>query len=212
MVLNLAISTLLILAAYLLGSIPTGYLLGRYLKGIDIREHGSGSTGATNVLRSVGKYPAIAVLLIDLLKGSLALVLVKFAYAYFSNDLLPAEWHSWLITGAALSAIIGHSKSIWLNFTGGKSVATTLGVLFVMNPPVALGTLATFGMILGIFRIVSLSSICGAIAVNILMLVSNQPVAFSLFAALAGAYVIVRHKTNIQRLLAGSEPKIGQAL
>ena len=211
MSLSLTISTLLILAAYLLGSIPTGYLLGQYLKGIDIREHGSGSTGATNVLRSVGKYPAIAVLLIDLLKGSLALALVNFAYT-FSSDLLPAEWHSWLITGAAFSAIIGHSKSIWLDFTGGKSVATTLGVLFVMNPPVALGTLATFGMILSISRIVSLSSICGAIAVNILMLVANQPTAFSLFAALAGIYVIVRHKTNIQRLLAGSEPKIGQAL
>ena len=212
MILSLTIASLLILAAYLLGSIPTGYLLGRYLKGIDIREHGSGSTGATNVLRSVGKYPAIAVLLIDLLKGSLALALVNFAYINLSGDLLAAEWHSWLITGAALSAIIGHSKSIWLNFTGGKSVATTLGVLFVMNPAVALGTLAAFITILSVSRIVSLSSICGAIAVNILMLVWSQPIAFSLFAALAGVYVIVRHKTNIQRMLAGSEPKIGQAL
>ena len=200
------------MVAYLLGSIPTGYLIGRYLKGIDIREHGSGSTGATNVLRSVGKYPAFAVLLIDLLKGSLALALVNVAYTYLSNDLLPTDWHSWLITGAALSAIVGHSKSIWLNFTGGKSVATTLGVLFVMNPAVALGTLATFAMILSVSRIVSLSSICGAIAVNILMLVLNQPTAFSLFAILAGVYVIVRHRTNIQRLVAGSEPKIGQAL
>jgi len=200
------------MVAYLLGSIPTGYLIGRYLKGIDIREHGSGSTGATNVLRSVGKYPAFAVLLIDLLKGSLALALVNVAYTYLSNDLLPTDWHSWLITGAALSAIVGHSKSIWLDFTGGKSVATTLGVLFVMNPAVALGTLATFAMILSVSRIVSLSSICGAIAVNILMLVLNQPTAFSLFAILAGVYVIVRHRTNIQRLVAGSEPKIGQAL
>ena len=212
MSLSFTISILLVLAAYLLGSIPTGYMVGRYFKGIDIREHGSGSTGATNVLRSVGKYAAIAVLLIDLLKGSLALATVNFAYTYLPDDLLPADWHSWLITGAALGAIIGHSKSIWLNFTGGKSVATTLGVLFVMNPAVALGTLGTFAAILTISRIVSLSSICGAIAVNILMLVLNQPTAFSLFAVLAGIYVIVRHRTNIQRLVAGSEPKIGQAL
>jgi acyl phosphate:glycerol-3-phosphate acyltransferase len=211
MIANFALSTLLVLAAYLLGSIPTGYMVGRYTQGIDIRDHGSGSTGATNILRTVGKPAAIFVLAVDLLKGSLALALVNSVYAYFP-DLLPTTWHSWLITGTALGAIIGHSKSIWLNFTGGKSVATTLGVLLVMNPLVALGTLASFGMILGISRIVSLSSICGAIAVNILMLVMHQPVAFSVFAAVAGGYVILRHKTNIQRLIAGNEPKIGQAL
>lgn len=212
MIFSFAISTLLILAAYLLGSIPTGYAVGHYLKGIDIREQGSGSTGATNVLRSVGKSAAIAVLIIDLLKGSLALALVNFIYAHQPHELLPVAWYSWIITGAALGAIIGHSKSIWLNFTGGKSVATTLGVLFVMNPLVALGTLASFAIILVISRIVSLSSICGAISVNVLMLVLDQPFPFSLFAALAGSYVILRHKTNIQRLLAGNEPKIGQAL
>jgi acyl phosphate:glycerol-3-phosphate acyltransferase len=211
MITNFALSTLLVLAAYLLGSIPTGYMVGRYTQGIDIRDHGSGSTGATNILRTVGKPAAVFVLAVDLLKGSLALALVNLVYAYFP-DLLPTTWHSWLITGAALGAIMGHSKSIWLNFTGGKSVATTLGVLLVMNPLVALGTLASFGIVLGISRIVSLSSICGAIAVNILMLVLHQPVAFSVFAAVAGGYVILRHKTNIQRLMAGNEPKIGQAL
>jgi acyl phosphate:glycerol-3-phosphate acyltransferase len=208
---SFALGALLILAAYLLGSIPTGYIVGRYTQGIDIREHGSGSTGATNILRTVGKPAAVIVLAIDLLKGSLALALVNLVYAY-TPDLLPATWHPWVIMGTALGAIIGHSKSIWLNFTGGKSVATTLGVLLVMNPLVALGTLASFGIVLGISRIVSLSSICGAIAVNVLMLVFNQPVAFSLFAALAGAYVILRHKSNIQRLIAGNEPKIGQVL
>lgn len=211
MTLSFTISTLLILAAYLLGSIPTGYVFAKYFMGIDIREHGSGSTGATNVLRTVSKPAAIAVLLIDLGKGSLALALVNSVYA-FTPDLLPVGWYPWLITVTALSAILGHSKSVWLNFTGGKSVATTLGVLFVMNPVVALGTFASFGIILGIFRIVSLSSICGAIAVNILMLALHQPLAYSIFAAIAGSYVIFRHKTNIQRLLAGNEPKIGQAL
>lgn len=212
MIYSIAIITVLVLTAYLLGSIPTGYVLGRYLKGIDIREHGSGSTGATNVLRTVGKPGAIVVLVIDLLKGSLALALVQVMYGYLPEDLLPSAWYSWIIIGAALGAIIGHSKSIWLNFTGGKSVATTLGVLLVMNPVVALGTLATFGIILGIFRIVSLGSIFGAIAVNILMVGLHQPLPFCLFALVAGSYVILRHKTNIQRLLAGNEPKIGQGL
>ena len=211
MILNFAIATLLVLAAYLLGSIPTGYTAGYYLKGIDIREHGSGSTGATNVLRTVGKPAAIAVLAIDLLKGSLALGLVNLVYT-FAPESLPTQWYPWLITAAALSAVIGHSKSIWLNFTGGKSVATTLGVLLVMNPLVGLGTLASFGIVLAISRIVSLSSICGAIAVSILMIALAQPVPYIIFSALAGLYVIVRHKTNIQRLIAGVEPKIGQAL
>lgn len=208
---SLAAGTLLILVAYLLGSIPTGYIVGHYTQGIDIREHGSGSTGATNVLRTVGKPAAIIVLLVDLLKGSLALILVNLVYRYLP-EVLPLTWHSWLITATALSVIIGHSKSIWLNFTGGKSVATTLGVLLVMNPLVALGTVACFSVVLGIFRIVSLGSICGAITVNILMFALNQPLAYIIFAAVAGLYVIIRHKTNIQRLIAGVEPKIGQTL
>ena len=212
MLFNLIMGGLLILVAYLLGSIPTGYVMGRYLKGIDIREHGSGSTGATNVLRTVGKSAALTVLIIDLLKGAIALALVNLTYSLAPSGFLPEQWHSWLITGAALAAIIGHSKSIWLNFTGGKSVATTLGILLVMNPIVGLGTLASFGVILGFSRIVSLSSICGAIAVNVLMIGLSQPLAYCIFAALAGLYVILRHKTNIQRLLAGIEPKIGQAL
>lgn len=212
MMFKFTIAALLISAAYLLGATPTGYIVGRYLKGIDIREHGSGSTGATNVLRTVGKPAAVVVLLIDLLKGAIALAVVNLTYSLLGDPYLSAGWHSWLITAAALSAIVGHSKSIWLNFTGGKSVATTLGVLLVMNPVVAFGTLASFGLILAFSRIVSLSSIGGAIAVNILMVALAQPVPYCIFAAVAGMYVILRHKTNIQRLLAGIEPKIGQAL
>lgn len=211
MFLSIFVTVFLIIFAYLLGSIPTGYLLGRYLKGIDIREHGSGSTGATNVLRTVGKKAALAVLLIDMLKGAIAVGSIKLVYAYSSLDLIPIEWKNWLIVVSALMAIIGHSKSIWLNFTGGKSAATSLGVLLVMNPLVALGTLLTFLTILAIFRIVSLSSISGAIAVNILMLVLNQPLPYILFAILAGIYVIMRHSSNIERLIAGTEPRLGQS-
>ncbi|GAB4241585.1 MAG: glycerol-3-phosphate 1-O-acyltransferase PlsY [Stanieria sp.] len=210
MVISIVVGGLFVIVAYLLGSIPTGYLAGRYLKGIDIREYGSGGTGATNVLRSVGKEAAIAVLIIDLLKGAIAVLLVKLFYYYASIEIIPASWQSWLITVSALAALIGHSKSIWLQFTGGKSVATALGVLLVMNPLVALGTLSAFGAMLAISRIVSLSSITGAIAVNLIMILLHQPTPYLVFAAIAGVYVIIRHKSNIQRLIAGTEPKLGQ--
>lgn len=212
MVTYLIISALLLIIAYLFGSFPTGYLVGKYLQGIDIREHGSGSTGATNVLRTMGKIPALAVLLTDVLKGAAALILVDLVYSLPTTSILPTSWHAWLTTLAALAVIIGHSKSVWLNFTGGKSVATTLGVLLVMNLLVAVGTLFTFAVVLIISRIVSLSSITGAIAVNILMFWLHQPIPYLLFAALAGLYVILRHKANIERMLAGTEPRIGQNL
>ena len=209
---KIIVSAILVIVAYLLGSIPTGYLAGRYLKGIDIREHGSGSTGATNVLRTLGKGAAIAVLLIDLLKGAIAVALVDIFYVVFPTEIIPNHWQPWLIIATGLAALLGHSKSIFLNFSGGKSVATGLGVLLVMNPIVALGTLGSFLIVLALSRIVSLSSICGAIAVNIFMIFLKQPVPYLLFAALAGIYVIVRHRSNISRLLTGTEPRIGQKL
>lgn len=209
---SLLISGVLLAIAYLLGSIPTGYLAGRYLKNIDIRDYGSGSTGATNVLRTLGKGAAIAVLGIDSLKGAIAVGLVKGFDAIAATEIIPTHWQPWLVVAAGLMAILGHSKSIFLNFGGGKSVATSLGILLVMSPIPALGTLAIFLLTLALSRIVSLSSICGAIAVNILMLWFKQPLPYLLFAGIAGIYVIVRHRSNITRLLAGTEPRIGQKL
>jgi glycerol-3-phosphate acyltransferase PlsY len=209
---SLTIAGLLILLAYLLGSIPTGYWAGKWLKGIDIRQEGSGSTGATNVLRTLGKSAAIAVLGIDIAKGMMAVGLVRGFYQWISADLLPEQWQYWLIILTATAAVLGHSKSILLNFTGGKSVATSLGVLLVMNPLVALGTLGSFLLMLAISRIVSLSSITGAIAVNLLMISLNQPLPYLLFSGIVGLYVIVRHRSNIERLLDGTEPKLGQKL
>jgi glycerol-3-phosphate acyltransferase PlsY len=202
---------LLILLAYLLGSIPTGYLIGKYLQGIDIREHGSGSTGATNVLRTLGKKAGISVLVIDAAKGMVGIGLVKALYSYFP-ELLPTGGQAWLVLATGLAAVIGHSKSVFLNFSGGKSVATSLGILLMMNPWVGLSTLGSFLLVLGVSRIVSLSSITGAIAVTVLMLVFKQPLPYVLFAAVAGIYVIIRHRSNISRLLQGTEPRLGQKL
>ncbi len=199
-------AVLLVLISYLLGSIPTGYLVGRYLKGIDIREYGSGSTGATNVLRNLGKGPGILVLTVDALKGAIAVGLV------FLLSWVPETWQAWLVVLTGLGAVIGHSKSVFLNFSGGKSVATSLGVLLVMSPLVGLGTLGSFLLMLAISRIVSLSSITGAIAVVFLMWILGQPLPYIIFAACAGGYVIIRHQSNISRLLAGTEPKLGEKL
>ena len=206
------VSFLLIMLGYLLGSIPTGYLAGKWLKGIDIRQEGSGSTGATNVLRTLGKPAAITVLVIDVLKGSLAVLGVRVFYAYVPMEILPNNWQTWLILGAGVAAILGHSRSIFLNFTGGKSVATSLGVFLAMTPIVALATLGTFLLMLGIFRIVSLGSIVGAIAVMIYMVLASAPLPYLLLAIFAGLYVLIRHQSNINRLIAGTEPKIGQKI
>lgn len=211
--LSVIIAFLLLLIAYLLGSFPTGFLIAKFLMGIDIREQGSGSTGATNILRTVGKIPAIFVLLIDALKGVAAISLIYSIYTFWNQDnLLPENWQSWLVAGAGLAAIIGHSKSIWLNFSGGKSVATSLGILLAMSWQIGLGTAAVFAVFIAISRIVSLSSIAAAIAVSLLMIIFHQPLAYQLFAALAGLYVIWRHQANIQRLIAGTEPQLGQKL
>lgn len=211
---------LLLILAYLLGSLPTGYLAGRLLKGIDIREVGSGSTGATNVLRTLGKAPAIVVLVIDVLKGVSAIAAVNFAFTrlpgwlYYTKivDVNLANWQPWMIILAGLLALLGHSKPIWLNFKGGKSVATSIGVLLAMDWRIGLSTIAVFAVSIAISRIVSLSSITGAISVTALMIAFRQPLPYCLFAIAGGIYVIWLHRANIQRLLAGTEPQIGQAL
>jgi glycerol-3-phosphate acyltransferase PlsY len=205
--------------AYLFGSTPTGYLAGKLLKGIDIREHGSKSTGATNVLRILGKWPALAVLLVDVLKGAAAIVFARWFYPWFYTwpsvtppaaldlqTLMP-----WAVCLAGLAVLLGHGRSIWLNFTGGKSAATGLGVLLAMSWPVGLGAAMVFGVVLTIFRIVSLSSMLAALTAIALSFGLEQPLPYRLLVIAGSIYVIVRHRANIRRLLAGTEPPLGQS-
>ena len=204
--------------AYLLGSTPAGYLAGKLLKGVDIRAHGSGSTGATNVLRTLGKWPALGVLLIDLLKGAGAILFARGFYPWLwswpsvtpPTALDPQTWTPWAVCLAGLAVLLGHSRSIWLNFTGGKSAATGLGVLLAMSWPVGLGAFAVFGATLAIFRIVSLSSMLGALTAIVLICGLEQPLPYRMLVIAGGVYVVVLHRANIQRLLAGTEPRLGQ--
>ncbi|MBW4655272.1 MAG: glycerol-3-phosphate 1-O-acyltransferase PlsY [Kaiparowitsia implicata GSE-PSE-MK54-09C] len=206
---------LAVLGSYLLGSIPTGYWVGRLLKGIDIREHGSKSTGATNVLRTLGKGPALLVLLVDVLKGVAAVTLARWLFnpVGFAASLQMEQmdaWQPWMAALAALLAVVGHSKSPWIGFKGGKSAATGLGVLFALNWQVGLVVAAVFLSVLAIARIVSLGSIAAALAAPVAMLLLGQPLPFVLVGLVAGGYVLITHRANIQRLLAGQEPQIGQ--
>ncbi|MBH5389204.1 MULTISPECIES: glycerol-3-phosphate 1-O-acyltransferase PlsY [Bradyrhizobium] len=204
--------------AYLFGSTPTGYLAGRLLQGIDIREHGSRSTGATNVLRTLGKWPALVVLLVDVLKGAGAIVFARWFCRWLTtlpSVTLPAAlysqtWIPWAVCLAGLAALLGHSLSIWLNFTGGKSAAAGLGVLLAMSWPVGLGAAIAFAVALAIFRIVSLGSMLAALTAIALVCSLEQPLPYRLLVIAGGIYVIVRHRANIHRLLAGAEPRLGQ--
>jgi glycerol-3-phosphate acyltransferase PlsY len=204
--------------AYLCGSLPTGYLAGKLLKDIDLREMGSGSTGATNALRTLGVGPFVVVLAIDVLKGVAAIVFVRWfaGWLYTSPSITPPAALDlqtllpWAACLAGLAAMLGHARSVWLNFAGGKSVATGLGVLLAMAWPVGVGGLAVFGVVLALFRIVSLGSILAAVTAIALICVLEQPLPYRLTVIAGGIYVIVRHRANIQRLLAGTEPRIGQ--
>jgi glycerol-3-phosphate acyltransferase PlsY len=194
----------------LLGSIPTAYIFGRLLKGIDIRDFGSGNVGATNALRVLGKPVGITVLIIDILKGVLAVALLGNLLSA-KVSFLPPEI---LRVMSGLCAIAGHNWTIFLNFKGGKGVATTFGVLagLAFNIPglklILILTIATWLTVFIIARIISVASVISAIAMPVYMLVFKQSGILLFLSIILCLFIILRHKPNIKRVLRGKEPRL----
>ncbi|MBR1753733.1 glycerol-3-phosphate 1-O-acyltransferase PlsY [bacterium] len=190
-----------VILAYVIGSIPTGYIVVKLAKGQDIRKIGSGSTGATNVKRVMGKKWFFIVLLLDALKGALPVVLACFFASGFRDlGLIPVL--------CAVAVILGHSKSIFLNFTGGKSVASGVGTILALNWQVGLIIAAIWAVITYISRYVSLGSIIALCLSPILMYLFNQPIAYVIYCLIGAVYITYLHRQNIQRLLKGEENKV----
>ncbi|HEV3272204.1 MAG TPA: glycerol-3-phosphate 1-O-acyltransferase PlsY [Candidatus Methylacidiphilales bacterium] len=191
---------------YLVGSMPTGYLLGR-LRGIDIRQHGSGNIGATNVWRVMGRNWGIVAFACDFLKGFLPLYLVRtFSFSFPG----PGSWLvSLLLVLGGLAAIVGHNYTPWLGFKGGKGIATSAGVLAALMPPVLAVALSLWIVAMLITRTVSIGSLLAAASLAPLAwcFYPGEWIYFGL-ACLAGGLAVWRHRSNIQRLLAGTESRI----
>lgn len=203
------------IVAYLLGSIPFGYLLVRLFRGEDIRRTGSGNIGATNVARSGAKGLGIATLVLDALKGALAVGLASILAGSKYNicgDFIVFACASALrlMAVAALAAVLGHVFPVWLRFKGGKGVATALGVFCVLFPKAILVALAIFILVVAVTRYVSLGSILGAIAFPVAAYFLQDSDWLSLLLASAVALIVVlKHHQNIARLLAGTESRFG---
>jgi len=188
-------------ASYLIGSIPTGYIIVKLFTGQDIRTIGSGSTGATNVKRVMGKKWFFTVMILDALKGALPVALTAyFATALHEYGILPVL--------AAICVILGHSKSVFLNFTGGKSVASGVGTLMALNWQAGLIIAAVWGIVTWISKYVSLGSIVALALAPIIMWFLNAPIAYIIYALIAAIYVIYLHRENIKRLKEGKENKV----
>jgi len=190
---------ILLIAAFVLGSIPFGIITAK-AKGIDLKKIGSGNIGATNVLRSLGKWPAVITLLGDILKGTLAVAIGKYTGV--------APLYEGLI---GISAILGHNFSLFLGFRGGKGVATSLGVLVIYAPPAALVTLIIW---IGVVLFTKYSSLGAIVSFALLpfnvMLFNFEDKTKIFVSILISLFIILRHMDNIKRLMNGSERKIGQ--
>ena len=187
-----------LILAYLCGAIPFGYIIAKLFKHIDIRKQGSGNTGATNVYRTISKPLGILTLILDALKGFIPVYLVT-----LTN---PSSY--WIVIAVALVTILGHIFTVFLNFKGGKGVATACGAFLAMNSLAVLICFLVFVIILLIFRYVSLASIFAAITLPISLYLLNSSSELLFFSFVISVLVIVRHISNIKRLLNGTENKI----
>jgi glycerol-3-phosphate acyltransferase PlsY len=198
----------IVVLAYLLGSIPVGYLLVRIFRRQDIRTFGSGNIGATNVLRSGGKGLGAATFVLDVCKGAAAVLLG----AYVAAPLLPTMPQRNVEALAALFAVIGHMYPVWLRFKGGRGVSTGFGVFLVAAPWAALSAITLFAIVLAFTRYVSLASILGAASFPVFawfMVKGPRPAFFIAVQIAVSLLIILKHHPNIRRLLAGTEHRFG---
>jgi acyl phosphate:glycerol-3-phosphate acyltransferase len=191
------LGVLLVLFGYVLGSVPTGYLVGRLL-GVDVRKVGSGNIGTANVLRAAGKRAAILTLAGDMLKGLIPVVLARFLV---TND--------WLIAAVAFAAVLGHCWPVFLRFKGGKAVATGAGTTIGLAPLIGLGLFAFWWAVVLVSRYTSLGAISVMVVSPIVFLVSGQPLPYVLYTIVGGALVLWRHRENARALIKGTERKVG---
>ena len=186
---------------YLIGSIPTGYIIVKLKTGQDIRKIGSGSTGATNVKRVLGKNWFFIVMFLDAIKGAVPVLLAFFFLkAYAHLGITPVV--------AAIAVLLGHSKSVFLKFTGGKSVASGVGTILALCFPVGICIAVIWGIITYISKYVSLGSIIALALSPILMYLFKQPIGYVIYCAIGAVYIIWLHRENIKRLLKGEENKV----
>lgn len=197
---------ILVILAYLIGSIPTAVWVSKYFFNIDIRHYGSGNAGATNTFRVLGKKAGMFVFLVDCIKGFIAVDLAYFMVKYqFSNEALT---NFQVILGIA--AVVGHIFPIWANFKGGKGIATLFGMILAIQPTVAGSLIVVFCIMLFLTRYVSLSSITASVAFPILIffIFKEQEIMYRVFALVTALMVVLTHHKNIGRLLQGNESKI----
>lgn len=190
-----------VIIAYLIGSVPTGYIVVKLFTGQDIRTIGSGSTGATNVKRVMGKNWFFTVMLLDALKGALPVILAKvFATSFVSIGLIPVL--------CAIAVILGHSKSIFLKFSGGKSVASGVGTILALNWQVGLIIAVIWSIVTYFSKYVSLGSIVALSLSPVFMYLCKEPLAYIFYCILGAIYIVYLHRANIKRLLTGEESKV----
>lgn len=196
----------LIIIAYLIGSIPTALIISRKFFGIDIRDYGSGNMGATNTYRVLGSRYGTIVMVFDILKGITAVSLFTFLPYYFHNEL---ERTNFMI-GLGLAAVLGHVFPLFADFKGGKGVATLFGMILAVQPVVAISCVSVFLIVLYLTRYVSLSSILGAmmLPVCVLWIWNEHEVMYRIFALLVAFMVVLTHQKNIGRILRGVESRM----
>ena len=198
----------IVIFGYLIGAIPFGVIMGRLTRGIDVREYGSGSTGMTNVSRIIGARAGALVFSADLAKGVAAAAL---AWLIFDSSSATFAWGQ--IAGGC-AAVIGHNWPAYIGFRGGRGVMAGFGALLVISWPVGLISLAIFLIVLRLYRYVSLSSMLAALTMIIAIIpfiaVDREPFAYLVYALVVASLIIFRHRGNIRRLIAGTEPKISR--